>query len=45
MGRKPYQCWGEVYRAALKRGLDHGYAAWLADQWEKRKLAAKEIGG
>ena len=29
--------WGDIYRAALHRGEDHGYAAYLADQWEKRQ--------
>lgn len=29
--------WGSIYRNALKRGDDHGYAAFLADGWEKRK--------
>lgn len=29
--------WGSIYNAALRRGLDHGYAAYLADQWEKRR--------
>ena len=28
--------WGEIYHRALSRGEDHGYAAHLADQWEKR---------
>jgi hypothetical protein len=29
--------WGDIYNAALRRGYDHGYAAFLADQWEKRQ--------
>lgn len=29
--------WGSIYRNALKRGDDHGYAAYLADAWEKRQ--------
>ena len=29
--------WGDVYHAALRRGWDHGYAAWVADRYEKRK--------
>ena len=29
--------WGDIYLAAVRRGYDHGYAAWLADQWSKRK--------
>ncbi len=28
--------WGEVYRAALKKGYDHGYAAYLADNYLRR---------
>ena len=28
--------WGEIYQANLARGYDHGYAAWRADQSEKR---------
>lgn len=33
--------WGTMFRNALARGLDHGYAAFLADGWEKRQ-AKKE---
>ena len=29
--------WGDVYFSGLSRGYDPGYAAWKADQWEKRK--------
>lgn len=29
--------WGDVYFRALGRGYDHGYAAYLADRWEKRQ--------
>lgn len=29
--------WGTIFRNALCRGFDHGYAAWLADEWEKRQ--------
>lgn len=28
--------WGAIYHRALSRGEDNGYAAHLADQWEKR---------
>lgn len=28
--------WGDVYRAALRRGEDHGAAAMLADNWERK---------
>jgi len=31
-----YKSWGDVYFSALGRGYDHGYAAYLADQWEER---------
>lgn len=33
-GRKT---WGDIFRASVRRGDDHGYAAYLADQYEKRK--------
>jgi hypothetical protein len=33
--------WGNIYRNALARGEDHGYAASLADQWEKRQAKRK----
>jgi len=29
--------WGDIYNTAVLRGIDHGYAAWLADEWEKRQ--------
>jgi hypothetical protein len=35
------KAWGDIYTAAVRRGYDHGYAAWLADQWERRKQAEK----
>ncbi len=37
--RKPRKkaTWGSIYRNALARGDDHGYAAFLAETWEKRK--------
>ena len=28
--------WGDIFRAAVRRGVDHAYAAFLADEWEKR---------
>ena len=41
--------WGEIFRAALRRGCDHGYAAYLADGYEKRKRplpsSTQEISG
>jgi hypothetical protein len=30
--------WGRIFRNAIARGEDSGYAAWLADLWEKRLL-------
>lgn len=30
--------WGSVFYSGLARGYDHGYAAHLANQWQKRKL-------
>lgn len=36
MKREP-KTWGEIYRAALGRGEDHGAAAYLADHWETRQ--------
>lgn len=29
--------WGTIYNRHLARGDDHGYAAFAADQWQKRK--------
>lgn len=29
--------WGEVYRARLAKGEDHGSAAYVADLWQKRQ--------
>lgn len=29
--------WGDIYDRNLRRGYDHGYAAWVADQWEKKQ--------
>lgn len=33
--------WGAIYNRYLKRGHDHGSAAFAADQWEKRKDAKR----
>ena len=38
IGGRGYQTWGDVFLAALARGEDPGYAAWVADNWEKRSL-------
>ena len=35
--------WGDAYYQSLARGYDHGYAAWLADQGEKRKMQKNTI--
>jgi len=29
--------WGTIYNRHLRRGDDHGYAAFAADQWQRRK--------
>jgi len=31
-----YGSWGDVFRHWVGKGYDHGYAAWVADAWEKR---------
>lgn len=30
--------WGDIYNTAKDRGEDPGYAAHLADEWEKRRI-------
>lgn len=42
-GRTPHT-WGSIFRNALKRGEDHGYAAFLAGQWEKRQGRKSRLG-
>ena len=37
--------WGNVYHNALRRGYDNGYAAWLADKWEKRRNMKTLVAG
>lgn len=39
--RKPND-WGVIFRNALARGDDHGYAAYLADAWEARHKRKQE---
>ena len=34
--------WGDVFNAAKRRGDDPSYAAFLADEWEKRKKPMTE---
>lgn len=46
-GNKPStHTWGSIFRCALARGDDHGHAAYLADEWEKRqqRRTAKRSG-
>jgi hypothetical protein len=38
VAKRRWKSWGEVYNAALRSGYDHGYAAWKADQYEKKYL-------
>ena len=28
--------WGDIYYRWLRKGVDHGYAAYMANLWEKR---------
>ncbi len=38
MARKAWSSWDEVFLYYLDvKGYDHGYAAYLADQWSKRR--------
>lgn len=32
-----YTSWGQVFRNAVARGEDHGWAAFIADRWEKKQ--------
>ena len=41
--KRRYKSWGEVFRAAKARGDDPGYAAYIADQWEKRGVKRKSL--
>ncbi len=29
--------WGDIYKQHLRKGEDHGSAAYAADQWQKRE--------
>ena len=40
--KSSYKSWSDVYRNAVSRGVDHGYAAYLADEWEKRILSSNK---
>jgi hypothetical protein len=33
--------WGDIYNRYLRRGFDHGAAAFGADQWEKKQKAKR----
>ena len=35
--------WGSIFNNALRRGDDHGYAAFTADRWEARQLKVKTM--
>jgi len=30
--------WGDIYNKWLRKGVDHGFAAHYADEWEKREV-------
>jgi hypothetical protein len=34
--------WGTIYHKYVRKGYDNGYAAYMADKWEKRKKKNKE---
>ncbi len=34
----PWKTWGDAFDANLRKGYDHGYAAWRADQWEREHM-------
>lgn len=40
--RKKPRTWGSVYYASLAKGHDHGYAAFRANEWERRQKKSKE---
>ena len=31
--------WGDIFRKWCRKGYDSAYAAWMADNWEKRRNA------
>lgn len=37
--------WGDVYNVLLKRGYDHGYAAYRADEWDKNRVRKGSLRG
>lgn len=43
MRKRNSHSWGSIYNNALARGYDHGYAAFLADQWEARQKKKQEV--
>ena len=34
--KRGFKTWGDSFRAELSRREDHGYAAFVADEWEKK---------
>lgn len=40
--KRRLRTWGEVYRNSLARGDDHGYAAFLADEYVRRQDRQKQ---
>lgn len=41
---KRRKTWGDVYRAKLAKGMDHGSAAYEADLWEARRKTPNDRG-
>lgn len=37
MTARPRRSWGDIYYLWLRKGVDHSYAAYRADEYEKRK--------
>lgn len=38
-----YKSWGEVFNSYLRKGYDHGCAAYAADEWEKRQKSRQPV--
>ena len=36
MKKQKPSTWGDIYYRWLRKGVDHSYAAYMANQWEKR---------
>ena len=43
MSNKKKFTWGDIYWRAIRKGCDHGYAGWLANEWEERKKKDTEV--